>query len=244
MILVPELSADEARQPGEAEFGPRAEVTTICLVVTDRHTLFGAAVARLLAGPPVHARIDLVSNIEDLLAAMTGRHVNLAVSEIRAEPVAGEDLVALLRTQRPPIPLILLGEGGDERRLLVAFADGAAGVLTKYSSPEVFIQGVEAVLAGHRVISRDVMDRLLEMAGLRGTVGDQRIAQLSRSERDVLAMIAQARSIADIAQARSISKKTVRNHLANIYRKLELRNRTEAILFAARSGMSRDELLG
>ena len=53
-------------------------------------------------------------------------------------------------------------------------------------------------------------------------------------------MVGAARSIQAIAMTRGISQKTVRNHLANIYRKLELRSRTEAMLCAARMGLTRD----
>jgi DNA-binding NarL/FixJ family response regulator len=63
-------------------------------------------------------------------------------------------------------------------------------------------------------------------------------SQLSPTERDILAMIGDAKSIPFIAETRGISNKTVRNHLANIYRKLELRSRTEAMLWAARMGLT------
>ncbi|HEV2953823.1 MAG TPA: LuxR C-terminal-related transcriptional regulator, partial [Candidatus Dormibacteraeota bacterium] len=62
--------------------------------------------------------------------------------------------------------------------------------------------------------------------------------RLSQTEYQVLAQVGQARTIAEIAVARGISQKTVRNHLASIYRKMEIRSRTEAILLAARMGLS------
>jgi DNA-binding NarL/FixJ family response regulator len=63
-------------------------------------------------------------------------------------------------------------------------------------------------------------------------------SQLSPTELDILTMIGDAKSIPVIAAARGISHKTVRNHLANIYRKLDLRSRTEAMLCAARMGLT------
>jgi DNA-binding NarL/FixJ family response regulator len=61
---------------------------------------------------------------------------------------------------------------------------------------------------------------------------------LSPTELDILTMIGRAQSIPAIAASRGISHKTVRNHLANIYRKLELRSRTEAMLCAVRMGLT------
>src|SRR5437588_9954400 len=63
-------------------------------------------------------------------------------------------------------------------------------------------------------------------------------ARLPGYELDILTMIGQAKSIPAIAASRGISHKTVRNHLANIYRKLDLRSRTEAMLCAARMGLA------
>jgi DNA-binding NarL/FixJ family response regulator len=66
------------------------------------------------------------------------------------------------------------------------------------------------------------------------------LSRLSRTETEILAMVGAAKSVQSIATARGISQKTVRNHLANIYKKLELRSRTEAMLCAARMGLTAD----
>jgi len=78
------------------------------------------------------------------------------------------------------------------------------------------------------------------LARLSDTMPNSRRAasQLSPTELDILTMIGEAKSIPVIAAARGISHKTVRNHLANIYRKLDLRSRTEAMLCAARMGLT------
>ena len=64
------------------------------------------------------------------------------------------------------------------------------------------------------------------------------ISKLSPTELDILTMVGSAQSIASIAETRGISHKTVRNHLTNICRKLQLRGRSEAMLWAARMGLS------
>src|SRR4029077_2021999 len=98
--------------------------------------------------------------------------------------------------------------------------------------------GVRAVVSGHRAISSGLMGRLLER--LEHPNRDIRRGgnQLSPTELEILAMIGHAESIPAIAASRGISAKTVRNHLAKIYRKLELHGRTEAMLWAARMGLT------
>ena len=65
--------------------------------------------------------------------------------------------------------------------------------------------------------------------------------KLSTTEIEILTMIGRAQSVQSIATSRGISSKTVRNHLARIYRKLELHGRTEAMLWAARTGLTSGE---
>ncbi len=103
---------------------------------------------------------------------------------------------------------------------------------------EIRSEPIPAVLSGHRAVGSNLMSMVL--ARLSDTMPNSRRAasQLSPTELDILTMIGQAKSIPVIAAARGISHKTVRNHLANIYRKLELRSRTEAMLCAARMGLT------
>ena len=82
------------------------------------------------------------------------------------------------------------------------------------------------------------MDRVLDRMGQSGEA-KRSPNELSPTELAILAMIGRAESIPAIAESRGISNKTVRNHLAKIYRKLELHGRTEAMLWAARMGLTR-----
>jgi DNA-binding NarL/FixJ family response regulator len=115
----------------------------------------------------------------------------------------------------------------------------AAGLFTKDADPEQFLEGVRAVLSGHRAVGANVMQRLIErLNGAGPSPSRPGLDQLSPTELDILAMVGAASSVEQIAHARGISQKTVRNHLANIYRKLDLRSRTEAMLCAARMGLT------
>jgi DNA-binding NarL/FixJ family response regulator len=98
---------------------------------------------------------------------------------------------------------------------------------------------VGAVVSGHRAIGSGLLVRLLDRPNAVHLQESHRVAsRLSPTELAILAMIGQAQSIPTIAANRGISHKTVRNHLAKIYRKLELHGRTEAMLWAARMGLT------
>src|ERR1700674_2082856 len=122
--------------------------------------------------------------------------------------------------------------------LRAAIRSGATGFITKACPPDEFLEGLRAILAGHFVVDRNLVQHALGAVVTRDSPSMPCPANsLSSSERGILVMVTHAQSIASIAAARGITRKTVRNHLSNIYRKLGVRNRTEAVLCAARMGL-------
>ena len=211
---------------------------TPAVLLIDRQPLFLAALATLLTSPPVNATVRYTSSTEEGLAIARSGRFHVVFCEVKAEPLTAVELADSLAGLQPPVPLILLGEPDDEGLLASALHTSVAGMFTKDATLDEFLAGVNAVLAGHRAVGSRLMSRvLLRLTDV--TVPQRRNAsQLSPTERDILAMIGDAKSIPFIAETRGITNKTVRNHLANIYRKLELRSRTEAMLWAARMGLT------
>jgi DNA-binding NarL/FixJ family response regulator len=209
-------------------------------LIVDRQPLFVAALGTLLAGPPLHARVCTAASAEQALEIVQRDGVHVVFCDIGAASSSGRNLAEALASLDPPVPTILLGDSDDFERLTAALAAGIAGVFTKDSSLDEFLVGVETVLSGHRAIGGHLIAHLVERTTQQPTRQSRQAGpgQLSPTEREILAMIAEAESIPAIAASRGISHKTVRNHLAKIYRKLELHGRTEAMLWAARMGLT------
>jgi DNA-binding NarL/FixJ family response regulator len=217
---------------------PRLKESIQTLVV-DRQHLFQAALGRLLSGPPISSGV-LTADRSDLALDMvrTGS-VSLVCCELHALPISGLELARILSSERPEIPVVLLGDVGDETQLAAALAGNVAGLFTKSADPVEFLAGVNAVLSGHRAIGSGIISQFTARLASPMPLQARRLGnQLSPTELEILAMIGQAQSIPTIAASRGISHKTVRNHLAKIYRKLELHGRTEAMLWAARMGLT------
>ena len=208
-------------------------------LLIDRQPLFLAALGSLLAAPPLNAHVVMASRSDvGLEMARTGS-VGIIFCELRAEPIPGVDVVRALAQEGLRIPVVLLGEGGDESQLAAALASNVAGAFSKNSALDEFLAGVRAVVSGHRAIGSDLVGRLLDGVVSPHHPESKRAANhLSPTELEILAMIGRAQSISAIAASRGISHKTVRNHLANIYRKLDLHGKTEAMLWAARMGLT------
>jgi DNA-binding NarL/FixJ family response regulator len=209
------------------------------MLVIDRQPLFLAALSTLLGAEPLSARVTTCPRTDSALEIARLRRVDVVFCEVRSMPMSGSEFVRILAEEMPAIPVILLGDRDDEALLTEALMSPAAGLFTKDSSLDEFVVGVQAVLSGHRAIGSSLMGRVLDRLAHRPTTDVRRPgSQLSPTELEILAMIGQAESIPAIAASRGISHKTVRNHLAKIYRKLELHGRTEAMLWAARSGLT------
>ena len=125
---------------------------------------------------------------------------------------------------------------------LNALQCGAAGFFTKDTPVAEFLEGVAAVVSGHFTVGRGLLRQVLAMMSGDAEVPPKtELKRLTTAELGILRMVGRAESVKKIAQQRGISQKTVRNHLASIYRKLAVRNRTEAMLWAARMGLAQPE---
>ena len=214
----------------------------VLILVVDAQPLFVAAVSHLLSTSALCARTLSADTYETAFEVLQREPVDLVLCDVRIHKASFQQFLAGVELLPQPPPVVLLGDARDEDLLLNAVESVAAGLFTKDADPDQFLVGVRAVLAGHRAIGQNIM-RLVVMRlnGQEPPGLPPRLAQLSQTELDILAMVGAASSVQAIAAARGITQKTVRNHMANIYRKLDLRSRTQAMLCAARMGLVAQE---
>jgi DNA-binding NarL/FixJ family response regulator len=143
--------------------------------------------------------------------------------------VAGEAKVVILTTFE------------QDDYIFGALRAGASGFLLKRTSPEELIAAIHTVAAGDSLLSpsvtRKVIDRMAEHpAPDASSVG--RLAELTPREREVLALVARGLSNGEIAEAFVIEESTVKTHVKRILRKLRVRDRVQAVIFAYESGLT------
>ena len=223
MLVAPSVNTE---RPTATE-GPR-------VVLVEKPLLSQAAIARLLRGAPLFAQVVTETRSDAALGLAAGGTADLIIADVMSEPQSGPDLALKLQSTAPRVRLIVLGERGDASNLVRSIRLGAAGAVTRDTSPEEFLSGVQLALAGHRVVSDQLMQMVLSGSLWRRT----RTEHLTQAEMEVLAMLGEGLTVADIATRRGSSQKTIRNHLARIYHKLQLRGRTDAMIYAMRAGVS------
>ena len=117
--------------------------------------------------------------------------------------------------------------------------NGAAGYIFKDSAATELVQAVREVSAGQRYLSQTLSRRAIEayVRGAKGTTLDRVYQSLTSREREVLQLVAEGNTNAEIARRLYISPRTVESHRANMMRKLGLRTQTDIILYAQQRGI-------
>jgi DNA-binding NarL/FixJ family response regulator len=174
--------------------------------------------------------------------ARSGPAFDLALVDVRMPDLDGLELLRALKADSPEMPVIMLSTYDNAPYVKRALADGAAGYLLKDATPEDLAQAINVAMSGSgNVLSPRVIQNLFEeheAAGRdNGSNGRRGEYSLTQREHDILELLAEGRSNREIAQRLYLSEKTVKAHLAAIFRKLGVTNRTQAAMMAVQMGV-------
>lgn len=139
---------------------------------------------------------------------------------------------------RPPVQVVILTTFDREDYLFEALRAGASGFLLKNALPEDLVESVRIVARGDGLLSPEVTRRVIErFAASAPVVTAKRPTELTDREYEVLALLARGRTNAEIASELYLGETTVKTHVSRVLMKLELRDRTEAVVFAYEHGI-------
>ncbi len=151
----------------------------------------------------------------------------------------GVEATRLIHRARPSMPVVMLTMHADSDVMSRAIQAGAVGYLVKDCSTEEVAAAVRTAASGESALSPDIASSMLDEVYRVGADGDGGNHVISAREEEVLQLVADGLSLPEVAAQLYISVKTVKNHLASIYSKLEARDRTQAVLRAVRMGIIR-----
>ncbi|MGZ8630148.1 MAG: response regulator [Actinomycetota bacterium] len=168
-----------------------------------------------------------------------GTKVDLALVDVRMPDLDGLELLRAIKTEWAEMPVIMLSTYENAPYVKRALSDGASGYLLKDATPEDLSQAINVAMTGSgNVLSPRVIQNLFEEQQGGGTSDGRRNEySLTQRENDILAQLAEGRSNREIAQSLFLSEKTVKAHLAAIFRKLGVTNRTQAAMMAVQMGV-------
>jgi DNA-binding NarL/FixJ family response regulator len=190
------------------------------------------------------AEIVEAGTAAEALEAMTAVPTDIALVDVRMPDSDGLELLHEMKARWPDVPVIMLTSFDHAQYVRRALAEGAAGYMLKDATPEDLEQAIKVALSGGgNVLSPKVIQNLFETMDGGGTsveTGDgthRPTSALTQRETDILALLAEGRSNRDISRALYLSEKTVKAHLAAIFRKLGVSNRTQAAMAAVTMGI-------
>jgi DNA-binding NarL/FixJ family response regulator len=182
------------------------------------------------------------------LEVMQSQTIDLALVDVRMPEQDGLELLRSMRASWPEVPVIMLSTYENAPYVKRALADGAAGYLLKDATPEDLGQAINVALSGSgNVLSPRVIQNLFddsEASSNQGSGGRRQEFNLTQRENDILALLAEGKSNREIAQSLYLSEKTVKAHLAAIFRKLGVTNRTQAAMAAVAMGVGPNPMNG
>jgi PAS domain S-box-containing protein len=226
---------DEAPEPGEE----------IRILLVEDHASFREAATSILqseAGVEVVGQAGSLAEARGLLDAGGGMaaEVEVAVVDLGLPDGYGVDLIKELREKNPQTQALVLSASLDRAEVARAVEAGAAGVLHKSAGMDQVVDAVRRLRAGETLMSLEEVVELLRFAGSRREQEDEArraIARLTAREKELLQALAEGLDGQEIAARLTISPVTERNHMANIFAKLGVHSRLQALVFALRYGV-------
>jgi DNA-binding NarL/FixJ family response regulator len=231
--------ADEpGRRPGAGAPPPTREPLRVLIV--DDHPVFLDGLGLLLRSEP-----DLlVSEAADGAAAIeaaAATQPDVVVMDLDLPGLGGVEATRAIVRASPHIGVLVLTMFDDDESVFAAMRAGARGYLLKGSRRAEILQAVRAVAEGTALFGPTIARRLIEyFAQPRPAPGAEAFPELTEREREILDLIAQGVPNTGIAQRLYLSPKTVRNHVSNIFAKLQVSDRAQAIVRARRAGLGGD----
>jgi DNA-binding NarL/FixJ family response regulator len=217
------------------------------VLLVDDHTLIRRAVAQVLALWIPGAEVTEVGTADEAVAVLASSVYDVALVDVR---MPGRDGLALLKEIRvtwPSLPVIMLTAYDASEYVRAALAAGAAGYLLKDSTPEDLTQAISVALSGSgNVLSpravRNLFEEPVQSSGHDGRTQRPSDVGLTPRETDILVLLVEGHSNRTISRHLFLSEKTVKAHLAAVFRKLSVSNRTQAAMAAVAMGMGQASL--
>ena len=212
------------------------------ILIADDHPLFRKGLRTLLESEPDFEVVAEATTGEEAIALADRYQPDLIVMDLQMPDKTGLEAARTISGVSPHIQILVVTLFRDDESIFAALRAGARGYILKDASEDDMLRAIRAVAAGEAIFSPGVASRMIHFfASSREELPQEVFPDLTSREREILELIAQGEANASIAHALSISLKTVRNHVANIYNKLQVTDRVQAVLRARNAGFGKDK---
>ena len=210
----------------------------IRVIIADDHVLFREGTRKLIDQEKDMEVIGEASNGEEAVKLVTELHPHIALMDIAMPEVNGIEATRQIKTSQPSTAVLILTAYDNDQYIMALLEAGAAGYLLKNVSGKDLVSAIRAVFAGEAVLHPAIAQKIFGdlSAASRKTSEPAKLSEVSEREMEILRLAARGMSNQDIADQLFLSRRTVQAHLGNIFRKMDVGSRTEAVLQALRKG--------
>ncbi len=216
-------------------------MTVIRVLLADDHSLFREGLANILNAQP---DFEVVGEAGDGLEALVKARKlvpDLILMDVGMPGCDGVEATQHVKRELPDVVIVMLTVRDEDEKLFEAIKSGAQGYLLKTIRSRELLSTLRGAVRGEAAITPALGGRMLEefrrLSHQARTVPSDEVIALTRREQEVLGLVAQGASDAEVAEALVLSVHTVKSHMRNILSKLHLGQRHQAALYALREGL-------
>ncbi len=203
------------------------------VLIVDDHPIVRAGLRRLLATEP-DIEVREATNGREALSVYREQQPTLVILDLNLPGIGGLEVLGRLKVADPEARILVLSMHDDETHVTRALQAGAMGYVTKNASPEELLEAIDRVAGGRTYIEREIAEALV-FASLRSSWHP--LKDLSSRDLEILRLLAEGRTLPQIADTLGIGYKTAANNCSRIKAKLGAASTADLIRIAIRSGL-------
>lgn len=204
-----------------------ASLRRIRLLVVDDHMVMRMGIVMAVSRQPDMVVVADVESGEQALVAYREHQPDVVTLDLRMGDLSGLDTIRALRTEFPSAKVVVFSNYARSEEVYQTLKAGAAGFVVKNMKASKLLEAIRAVDRGERFIPADLAPK----------ARDRLPSQLSEREVEVLRLVGQGHSNKEIAHALGVTEGTIKVHVTNLFEKLGVTARTEALVVAVRRGI-------
>ena len=228
---------DGSERPGEVS-GP------ISVVLADDQALMRMGFRMVLEAEEDITVVGEASDGTSALAQAKALHPDVILMDVRMPGMNGIEATERIAQECPGTRVLILTTFDLDEYAFAGLRAGASGFLLKDTRPTELAEAIRTVASGEAVVSPRITQRMLEMfasslpnSGTPAQASDPRIDSLTPREKEILVLMSQGMSNAEIAEHLVVSATTVKTHVGNVLAKLDVRDRVQAVVVAYETGL-------
>ncbi len=212
------------------------------IVIAESHKLFQEGLRLILNSEMAFEVVGVVNNGLQAINVITELQPDIVLLDLSLPEVSGIEVISIIKQKNPATKALLITHDRDEQAIIKAIRAGAKGYLSKNTSVSDLIKAIQVVYQNEFWVQRKLVTQFINGDFTAGVGAEDRqqnkLAALTPREQDVLRSLVKGATNKEIANELFISEKTVKSHLNQVFKKMNVSRRLEAILSAIKAGLT------